>query len=700
MTAPPNIQLPKIQPAPVTNGETKPSFLPDKTGMQLLASAPPPPGQETPFKHVVGSQGRRGILPSAAGRPPALTASNTSGGKNSPALAKDADGKYPCPHCSKPYLHAKHLKRHMLRHTGVRPYECALCHDTFSRSDILKRHFQKCSVRRGNPTGENHLAYSRANKKAKQSEEESIAAGINSMTTEQVSSLPTYSASLDSPIGLAGMDLDQPSFTERQEPLANQVTRSNGMRKASNLGTTSNRDSTSSLNTSVFDPTNSAFSTGHVTPDSVTTSGAATPYTYPHEARSSLNSPADATFGNNMGIGLSSSRLSTGATYTNGNLPHIVGQQNGRGHDLDCIIEVGGATPYPQDGNPRLRLFRLPSQKALINRYGLNSEVLTRRLREVLNGEAGVPPGSLTKGKMLAIQVAKNRLTPDEDIEALKRDYVYCVEGFGKVCTYHRCQCVIQAAQMADRRTKPAVMVKVSPGEDSDEQILGICDALWQSGVDGVIREAIAFSERGGYSGPQLFDRTIKLTGYRKLLDEGMEHEDVSPSPTAYPDTSTAHLSKVNQLYDVSTRIEATKAREAANFKPSTLETESDSRLQPLVRLPERNNPFSSSDSPCTAKTPALSPSSHIDQLPSISSPSSSASSPSPPVRLKRKVIFATGGITNGVQALEVLEAGASVAQVYTALVYGGAGTITRIKEEMRDRMGRQKKREMTISDG
>ena len=38
----------------------------------------------------------------------------------------------------------------------------------------------------------------------------------------------------------------------------------------------------------------------------------------------------------------------------------------------------------------------------------------------------------------------------------------------------------------------------------------------------------------------------------------------------------------------------------------------------------------------------------------------------------KRIPIFATGGITDGRRALEVLEAGADVAQVYTALVYGG----------------------------
>jgi len=67
-----------------------------------------------PPTHVVGSQGRRGILPSAPGRPP-VSATSTATGKNAMIPAKDADGKFPCPHCTKTYLHAKHLKRHLLR---------------------------------------------------------------------------------------------------------------------------------------------------------------------------------------------------------------------------------------------------------------------------------------------------------------------------------------------------------------------------------------------------------------------------------------------------------------------------------------------------------------------------------------------------------------------------------------------------------
>jgi hypothetical protein len=102
---------------------------------------------------------------------------------------KDQDGKFPCPNCNKTYLHAKHLKRHMLRHTGDRPYMCVLCNDTFSRSDILKRHFQKCSVRRGNPTGASHLSNPAAHLKKSQPAKASTDSP-NSTTTPSTGPLP------------------------------------------------------------------------------------------------------------------------------------------------------------------------------------------------------------------------------------------------------------------------------------------------------------------------------------------------------------------------------------------------------------------------------------------------------------------------------------------------------------------------------
>src|ERR1700760_449443 len=38
------------------------------------------------------------------------------------------------------------------------------------------------------------------------------------------------------------------------------------------------------------------------------------------------------------------------------------------------VVEIGGVTPHPQDGNPKPRVFRIPSEEALVNRYGLPSE--------------------------------------------------------------------------------------------------------------------------------------------------------------------------------------------------------------------------------------------------------------------------------------------------------------------------------------
>ncbi|TKA31929.1 hypothetical protein B0A54_14823 [Friedmanniomyces endolithicus] len=303
-----------------------------------------------------------------------------------------------------------------------------------------------------------------------------------------------------------------------------------------------------------------------------------------------------------------------------------------------AIVEVGGVTPHPQEGNPQPRVFRLPSQNALINRYGLNSEGVEHVAMIILDGEAQVPPGSLVPGKLLAVQVAKNKFTPDSDIEAVANDYVTCVNHLAKYADIlvvnvsspntpglrdlqatgpltAILSAVVDAARATERKTKPAVMVKVSPDEDSDAQIDGICAAVWSSGVDGIIvgnttkrrpdpipkgyimpaREEKLLTEMGGYSGPQMFGRTLDLvTRYRSKLDQG-------PSAT------------------------------------------------------------------------------------------SGSSGTGPKSEEKDKVIFATGGITNGEQCLQILNAGASVCQIYTAMMYGGVGTVTRMKQEMREAMRREK---------
>lgn len=75
----------------------------------LYPHPPVLPNQEPEPVHVVGQQGRRGVLPTHPGRPA------PAAGKAPTTASKNAEGKYECPHCNKTYLHLKHLKRHLLR---------------------------------------------------------------------------------------------------------------------------------------------------------------------------------------------------------------------------------------------------------------------------------------------------------------------------------------------------------------------------------------------------------------------------------------------------------------------------------------------------------------------------------------------------------------------------------------------------------
>ncbi|KAL9613810.1 MAG: hypothetical protein Q9167_001657 [Letrouitia subvulpina] len=311
------------------------------------------------------------------------------------------------------------------------------------------------------------------------------------------------------------------------------------------------------------------------------------------------------------------------------------------------IVEVGGVTNEPQLGNQRPRVWRITGRRGMVNRYGLNSkgaDATAARLRErvrrfalkngfgggeegekrVLRGEAGVPPGALAKGKMLAVQIAKNQGTRAEDDRAVREDYVACMEKVGKYVDMvvvnvsspntpglrelqagERLRELLGAVVDAARRVGegrgdggPKVLVKVSPDEDEDGQIRGIVQAVVESGVHvvvgnttkrrdwvaGPVRQGlisdgerrVLTQEEGGYSGPEMLPRTLELVGrYRKMLDR-------------------------------------------------------------MTRGGER------------------------------------------------RVIFASGGITTGGEALQALRQGADVAMVYTALVYGGSGTVTRMKGELK----------------
>ncbi|MFV0604752.1 MAG: quinone-dependent dihydroorotate dehydrogenase [Niabella sp.] len=87
--------------------------------------------------------------------------------------------------------------------------------------------------------------------------------------------------------------------------------------------------------------------------------------------------------------------------------------------ELDALgfgfVEIGTVTPLPQDGNEKPRLFRLPKDKALINRMGFNNEgadAIAKRLEDWhekrKNSHTKLP-------LIIGGNIGKNKITPNEE---------------------------------------------------------------------------------------------------------------------------------------------------------------------------------------------------------------------------------------------------------------------------------------------
>lgn len=93
-------------------------------------------------------------------------------------------------------------------------------------------------------------------------------------------------------------------------------------------------------------------------------------------------------------------------------------------HELEALgfgfVEIGTVTPKPQAGNDQPRLFRLPADKALINRMGFNNEGVAAVKERLINWNSrGKSVGDLIVGG----NIGKNKVTANEDAW---KDYSIC----------------------------------------------------------------------------------------------------------------------------------------------------------------------------------------------------------------------------------------------------------------------------------
>lgn len=191
------------------------------------------------------------------------------------------------------------------------------------------------------------------------------------------------------------------------------------------------------------------------------------------------------------------------------------------------FIEVGTVTPRPQPGNPRPRLFRLPAQRALINRLGFNNLGVDHLVEQVARRRfQGI----------VGINIGKNFDTP---LAAASADYllglarVYALADYvtvnisspntpGLRALQDRAALTGLLAALRDGRNRLAdqhgrrvpLAVKIAPDLDRDA-LLAIAELLVGHGIDGVIatnttldRTGVAgaahATEAGGLSGAPL----------------------------------------------------------------------------------------------------------------------------------------------------------------------------------------------------
>jgi dihydroorotate dehydrogenase len=204
-------------------------------------------------------------------------------------------------------------------------------------------------------------------------------------------------------------------------------------------------------------------------------------------------------------------------------------------------IEVGTITPRPQPGNPKPRLFRLPEERALINRMGFPGEGAETAARNL----AGRRP----EGIVLGANLGMNKDTP---LESAVDDYLDLVDHFADLADYlainvsspntvglRRLQARRYLEQLLGavirRRDELLgnsgevlpILVKLAPDLD-DAELDDALAAILSVGADGVIatnttverhgiRSQLA-AESGGLSGAPLHPRSVAIVSeiYRR----------------------------------------------------------------------------------------------------------------------------------------------------------------------------------------
>ena len=201
------------------------------------------------------------------------------------------------------------------------------------------------------------------------------------------------------------------------------------------------------------------------------------------------------------------------------------------------FIEVGAATPRPQPGNPKPRLFRLTEDRAAINRFGFNNQgmdaIANRLANRPKNGVIGLNLGANKDSQDRAADFAKvlarcgahldfatvNVSSPNtEKLRDLQ----------GKDALSALLNGVIDAN---DQLEKPiSIFLKIAP-DLADQDLIDIAEVARDTRIHGIIatnttlsRDGLKSAHRGqmgGLSGAPLFEKSTHVLARLSQLTDG-----------------------------------------------------------------------------------------------------------------------------------------------------------------------------------
>lgn len=207
------------------------------------------------------------------------------------------------------------------------------------------------------------------------------------------------------------------------------------------------------------------------------------------------------------------------------------------------FVEIGTVTPKPQNGNPKPRCFRLPADRAIINRMGFNNRGIQHAVRNLRHRRPGLIVGG---------NIGKNTLTPNEQapgdyLKAFRALYDYvdyfvvnvsCPNVASLTALQSKASTVAILEPLKEFRQGQSdyrpILLKISP-DLTTEQVDQMIEVVEECKIDGIVatntttsREglATAFARvaevgRGGLSGGPLTGRSCEMVRYIHRKTEG-----------------------------------------------------------------------------------------------------------------------------------------------------------------------------------